>query len=83
MEDPISALVEIEVSRQEAYEQIRVHSHEAAAVIKENGQPNDLLERIKADPFFAPVKNRLNVLLDPKHFIGRSEEQVKEFEDVF
>ena len=75
----LMAVVQTGASRQEAHEIIRVHSHEAGAVVKQEGKPNDLLERLKNDPFFAPVKNQLDEMVDPKRFIGRSEEQVMEF----
>ena len=78
-ENIIMALVHTGVSRQEAHEHIRVHSHEAAAMVKGKGQSNDMLERIRGDAFFAPVKDQLNELIHPNGFIGRSEEQVREF----
>ena len=52
---------------------------EAGAKVKGEGKPNDLLERIAADPLFASVHSKLNTLIDPKLFIGRSAEQVDEF----
>ena len=78
-ENMIMALVQTGVSRQEAHESVRVHSHAAAARVKERGEQNDLLERIRGDAFFAPIHDQLDELTDPKSFIGRSEEQVKEF----
>lgn len=41
--------------RQEAHEHIRVLSHQAAKVVKEEGKPNDLIERIKKDDYFKPI----------------------------
>lgn len=41
--------------RQDLHEAIRVHSMEAGAVVKAQGKPNDLLQRIAADPRFAAV----------------------------
>lgn len=41
--------------RQEAHEHIRVLSHQAAKVVKEEGKPNDLIERIKGDSYFEPI----------------------------
>lgn len=67
-------------SRQEAHEKIRVHSHAAAAEVKLHGRDNDLIERIRADPFFAPiVHDDLPKLLDPQTFVGRAPQQVEEF----
>ena len=37
---------------------------------------NDLVERVKTDPYFTPIVNKLDVLLDAKTFIGRAPEQV-------
>jgi adenylosuccinate lyase len=42
--------------RQELHEAIRVHSMEAGKVVKAEGRPNDLLQRIKDDPLFAVVR---------------------------
>ena len=41
--------------RQDLHERIRRHSHAAAAVVKNEGGRNDLLDRIAADPAFAKV----------------------------
>lgn len=45
-------LVSHGVSRQEAHEQIRVLSREAVHTVKNEGKPNDLIERIKKSEFF-------------------------------
>jgi len=65
--------------RQEAHERIRVLSHQAARVVKEEGGQNDLIQRIKKDTYFEPIWGILDDLLDPKTFIGRAPEQVQEF----
>lgn len=65
--------------RQEAHERIRVLSHQAAKVVKEEGGQNDLIERVKKDAYFEPIWGILDDLLDPKTFIGRAPEQVHEF----
>ena len=65
--------------RQEAHERIRVLSHQAARVVKEEGGQNDLIERIRKDTYFEPIWGILDELLDPKTFIGRAPEQVQEF----
>jgi adenylosuccinate lyase len=44
-----------------------------------DGLDNDLVERVKNDPYFSPIVNKLDVLLDSKTFIGRAPEQVYEF----
>ena len=65
--------------RQELHEKIRVHSQEAARQVKQNGAPNDLLERIAADPAFGMSKEDLDALLDPALYTGRSAGQVETF----
>ena len=67
------------ISRQDAHEEIRVLSQEAATTVKVNGGDNDLMDRIRSTAFFAPVLKQLDQLLDPKTFIGRAPEQVTEF----
>ena len=51
----------------------------AGAVVKGEGKPNDLMERIAADSLFAPVHDKLDELVDPKLFIGRANVQVDDF----
>ncbi|EKM76591.1 hypothetical protein AGABI1DRAFT_78333 [Agaricus bisporus var. burnettii JB137-S8] len=78
-ENIIMAMVKNGGDRQEAHEKIRVLSHEAAHQVKQLGLENDLIERVKAEPYFDPIKGQLGELLDPKSFIGRAPEQVDEF----
>ncbi len=54
-------------------------SHEAAAQVKLHGEDNDLLDRIQAEPFFAPILDNLPQLLDPKTFVGRAPQQVEQY----
>lgn len=65
--------------RQELHEAIRVHSMDAGAVVKGEGKPNDLMERIAKDPLFAAVHDKLESMIDPILFVGRAPEQVDEF----
>lgn len=58
---------------------IKVLSHEAAKVVKEEGGENDLIERVKRDPYFDGITAQLNTLLDPRSFVGRAPEQVDKF----
>ncbi|KAL5328289.1 hypothetical protein ACEPPN_001787 [Leptodophora sp. 'Broadleaf-Isolate-01'] len=74
-ENIIMKLVSKGGNRQEAHEEIRVLSHQASAVVKIEGKPNDLIERIKANPFFDSIKDEIDEMLDPRNFIGRSAEQ--------
>ena len=52
---------------------------DAGAVVKGEGKSNDLLERIAKDPLFKAVHDKLDTLVDPKLFIGRSNELIDEF----
>jgi len=75
----LMAAVQAGGDRQELHERIRVHSHEAARRIKEEGKDNDLLKRLAADPAFARVKGQLRELADAKRFIGLAPQQVERF----
>lgn len=50
-------LVAAGISRQEAHEQIRLVTLEAARVVKEEGGPADLVGRIKREEFFVRTLN--------------------------
>jgi adenylosuccinate lyase len=63
--------------RQDLHERIRRHSQAAAAMVKQHGAANDLIERLQADPAFARVD--LATVLDPLKFVGRAPQQVDEF----
>jgi adenylosuccinate lyase len=63
--------------RQDLHERIRQHSQDAARKVKQQGEANDLLERLAADEAFSAVD--LDAVLDPSLFVGRSAEQVDEF----
>jgi len=65
--------------RQELHERIRVHSMEAARMVKEFGKENDLIERIINDPMFNLNKEEILNSLDPMNFIGRAPGQVVDF----
>ena len=52
---------------------------EAGSVVKCEGGDNDLIERIRGDPYFTPILGELDSLLEPSTFIGRAPEQVDEF----
>lgn len=78
-ENIIMKLVSKGGNRQEAHEEIRVLSHQASAVVKTEGKPNDLITRIKHTPYFDAIKDEIDDMLDPKNFIGRSPEQVQRY----
>ncbi|MDD3164571.1 MAG: adenylosuccinate lyase [Oscillospiraceae bacterium] len=66
-------------NRQELHEKIRVHSIAAGKVVKEEGMPNDLMDRIAADPAFGLDKEAILAHLDASRYTGRCPEQVTEF----
>ncbi|KAG0345853.1 adenylosuccinase ade13 [Podila humilis] len=78
-ENIIMAMVKKGGDRQECHEHIRVLSHEAGAVVKQQGGENDLIERIRKDPYFQPIWADLASLMDPSTFIGRAPQQVDRF----
>lgn len=63
--------------RQDLHERIRQHSLAAASVVKEEGKPNDLVDRLQRDPAFQGVEWAR--VLDPERFVGRAPRQVDEF----
>jgi adenylosuccinate lyase len=65
--------------RQELHERIREHSMAAGRVVKAEGKPNDLLERIAADPAFNMTMEQLQKVMKPENFVGRAPQQVEEF----
>src|SRR5688572_16019606 len=76
-ENILMAAVAAGGDRQDLHERIRQHSQAAAAVVKNEGGRNDLLERLAGDPAFSEVD--LNATLDPRQFVGRAPEQVDDF----
>jgi adenylosuccinate lyase len=78
-ENIIMAIVKAGGDRQECHEKIRVLSHQAGAVVKEQGGENDLIERVRGDDYFKPIWGQLEELLDPSTFVGRAPEQVDGF----
>ena len=65
--------------RQEAHEVIRRHSIAAARAMKDEGKPNDMLERLAADPAFPVPSEDLRTVTDASRFIGRAAHQVDDF----
>ncbi len=76
-ENILMAAVKAGGNRQELHEKIRVHSHAAAAEVKQYGRANDLIARLKNDPAFAKVD--FTKVLNAKNYIGRAPQQVDEF----
>ena len=65
--------------RQELHERLREHAVAAAAVVKQEGKPNDMIARVEADPAFGLTREEIEAELSPEAFTGRSTEQVTEF----
>ena len=78
-ENILMAAVKQGGDRQDLHERIRVHSMAAGNRVKADGLPNDLLERIAADPAFGLHQENLEELLNANDYIGRSVGQVEEF----
>ncbi|KAK8066498.1 hypothetical protein PG997_013245 [Apiospora hydei] len=66
-------------NRQDAHEEIRVLSHQASAVVKNEGGENDLVERIKNTEYFKPVWGDIDGMMDPKLYVGRAPEIVQRY----
>ncbi len=78
-ENILMAAVQAGGDRQELHEAIRTHSMAAAEQVKARGKDNDLLDRLKKDPMFAAIKDKMDDILDPSAFVGRAPEQTEEF----
>jgi len=76
-ENLLMAAVAAGQDRQECHEAIRRHSRAVQAEVRHGTGPNNLLERLRADPLFAQVP--FDQLLQPSAYIGRAAQQVDEF----
>ena len=76
-ENLMMAAVQRGADRQEVHEAIRGHSQAAARRVKEEGGPNDLLERLANEPLMAGID--LKSQLDPANFIGRAPQLIDQF----
>ena len=65
--------------RQELHEKIRVLSMEAGMVVKNEGKPNDLLERIAADKSFGLSAESLKNTVKAENYVGIAPLQVEMF----
>ncbi len=64
-------------NRQDLHERIRELSHAAGRRMKDEGTPNDLMDRMRADDLLGP--HVTDDALDPAAYVGRAPEQVDEF----
>ena len=76
-ENILMAAVKAGGHRQEIHEKIRRHSHEAAAQVKQLGESNDLINRLKADAAFAKVD--FAKVMNSKDYVGLAPHQVDNF----
>lgn len=76
-ENLMMAAVRLGRDRQEVHEAIRRHARAAGAVVKDEGAPNDLLDRLRGEPLLAGVD--LGAELDPARYVGLAPEQVDKF----
>jgi adenylosuccinate lyase len=76
-ENLLMAAVQAGGDRQDLHERIRLHAMAATERLKEGAAANDLLDRIRSDPAFPPLD--FEALIDPRHYVGRSQQQVEEF----
>lgn len=66
-------------NRQDLHERIRVHSLEAARMVKVEGRENDLVDRIANDSEFGITKDEILQVLKPELYVGCAPMQVAEF----
>ncbi len=78
-EDILMAAVKRGGDRQALHKEIRRHALAAARRVKEEGAPNDLLERIEGDAAFAAIHADIGAYRKPERFAGRAASQVAEF----
>jgi len=76
-ENILMAAVAAGGDRQEVHNRILLHSRDAADGVKQEGRPNDLIERLANDEALAAVD--LSAVLEPMQYTGRSAQQVDEF----
>lgn len=67
--------------RQQLHERIRQHAMAAGRRVKEQGLPNDLVERMAHDPAFPLAMEDLEKMMDGTRYVGRAPQQVDEYLD--
>lgn len=78
-ENIIMEVVKSGGDRQECHEELRRLSQAAGDVVKKEGGDNDLLDRVRASPYFSSICDRLDQIVEPSGFVGRAPQQVIEF----
>jgi adenylosuccinate lyase len=75
-ENLLMAAVQAGGDRQSLHERIRTHAIAAASRVNQ-GEANDLIDRLASDPAFPPLD--FGGILEPSQYIGRSSQQVDDF----
>lgn len=75
----LMAAVKAGGDRQALHERLRTHAWEARRRVNEEGLDNDLLERLKADPAFAAVRDQIDGFARADRLAGRAPQQTDEF----
>ena len=75
----LMAAVERGGDRQGVHERLRVHARAAAWQILQEGGENPFLDLVAGDAEVPLGRDELEGLLDPRRFVGRAPEQVREF----
>ena len=65
--------------RQTLHEAIRRHSVAAGKAVKQDGAPNDLLDRVAADPVFGLTRAQIDGVIRESRLTGRAAEQTEEY----
>ncbi|MCX5773874.1 MAG: adenylosuccinate lyase [Fusobacteria bacterium] len=65
--------------RQGLHEKIREYAMQASYRVKVEGKSNNLIERILQDDSFKIDKEKLQVILEPKNFVGMAEIQTERY----
>ena len=65
--------------RQTLHEAIRRHSVAAGKAVKQDGAPNDLLDRIAADSVFGLTRAQIDGVIRESRLTGRAAEQTEEY----
>lgn len=78
-ENILMACVKKGGDRQDLHEKLKMHSFTTRKRIAEEGESNDLLEKIADDPAFPLSSEEIHAIVDEKHFIGLAPQQVDHF----